>query len=113
MVYHDREKSEREELREVITASVRTDERRKEVENLFMTGAEALLEEGRQQGALSTARDILRNLLRSKFGRVPRAVEKAIRTTDDLGQLNAWVVQAGMASTLEEATIAPGASPSR
>jgi predicted transposase YdaD len=113
MVYHDREKSEREELREVIVASVRTDERRQEVETLFMTGAEALREEGRQEGALSTARDTLRELFRSKFGRVPRAVERTIRSSDDLGQLKAWVVRAGMASTLEEAGIAPKSSPSR
>jgi hypothetical protein len=110
LVYHDREQTEQDELREVIAASVRTDERRREVETLFMTGYEAALEEGRQEGALSNTREVLRNLLRSKFGRVPRAVEKAIRTTEDLGQLNAWVVRAGMASTLEEAGIGPGSS---
>ena len=110
LVYHDRERAEQEELREVIAASVGTDERRREVENLSMTGAEALREEGRQEGALRNTREVLLNLLRSKFGRVPRAVEKAIRTTEDVGQLNAWVVRAGMASTLEEAGIGPGSS---
>jgi hypothetical protein len=110
MVYPDRGRGEQEELREVIAASVRTDERRREVEALFMTGYEATLEEGRQQGARSNAREVLLDLLRSKFGRVPRAVEKAIRTTEDLGQLKAWVVRAGMASTLEEASIGPGSS---
>jgi hypothetical protein len=110
LVYHDRERAEQDELREVIAASVRTDERRRQVETLFMTGAEALLESGRQQGSLRTARDLLLNLVRSKFGRVPRAVEKAIRSTDDLDQLNAWVIRAGMAATLEEAEIVPGSS---
>jgi hypothetical protein len=113
LVYHDREHTEREGLREVIAASVRTDERRREVETLFMTGYEAILQEGRREGALSTARDLLLNLLRSKFRRVPRAVERAIRTTDDLAQLNAWVVRAGMASTLEEAGIGSGSSSAR
>jgi hypothetical protein len=116
LVYHDREVPERERLREVIVASVRTDERRREVETMTQSIAEALREEGRQQGlqqgVLSGAREVLLDLLRSKFGRVPRAVEKAIRTTDDLGQLHAWVVRAGMASTLEEAGITPGSSSS-
>jgi hypothetical protein len=94
-------------LSEVIAASVRTDRRRREVETLFMTGYEAAL----QEGALGNAREVLRNLLRSKFGRVPRDVEKAIRTTADLGQLNAWVVRAGMASTLEDAGIGPESPP--
>jgi hypothetical protein len=106
LVYHDREQAEQENLREVIAASVRTDRRRRDVETLFMTGYEAALEEG----ARSNAREVLRNLLRSKFGRVPRDVEKAIRATEDLGQLNAWVVRAGMASTLDEAGIGPGPS---
>jgi predicted transposase YdaD len=114
LVYHDREPPERERLREVILASVRTDERRRELERVVMTIADVLREEGRQQGlrqgALNNARDVLLNLLRSKFGRVPRALEKTIRTTDDLGQLNAWVIRAGMASTLEEARIGPGSS---
>ncbi len=106
LVYHDRQRDEQEGLREVIEASVHTDERRRAVETLFMTGYEATLEEG----ALRNAREVLRDLLRSKFGRLPRAVDKAVRTTDDLGQLNAWIVRAGMASTLEEAGIVPGSS---
>ena len=110
LVYHDRERAEQGELREVIVASVRTDERRRDVEGLFMTGYEATLEQGRQEGARTSAREVLLDLLRSKFGRVPRAVEKAIRTTEDLGQLKAWVVRAGMASTLDEAGIVPGSS---
>jgi hypothetical protein len=46
-----------------------------------MTGYEATLEEGRQEGA--------------------------IRGTENAGQLRAWVVQAGTASTLQEFHIEP------
>ena len=52
LVYHDRESSEREGLRELITASVRTDERRREVETMFRSSADILLEQGRHRRVL-------------------------------------------------------------
>ena len=48
------------------------------------------------------------NLLRGKFGRLPRAAEKTIRATEDAAQLNAWLVRAGTAATLEEAGFGAG-----
>jgi hypothetical protein len=113
LIYHDRDAAEQEELREVILASVCTDERRREVENMIRTGAEALREEGRQEGAVSALQQSLLNVLRSKFDRVPRATEKVIRATDDLGQLDAWLVRAGTAATLEEVGIASAVPPVR
>jgi hypothetical protein len=114
MVYHDRERSEQDELREVIVASVRTDERRKDTETLFMTGAEALREEGRkeglQRGEIRASQRILLDLLRKKFGRMPPSLERVIRGTKNAGQLRAWVVQAGTASTLDEIDIESGTS---
>jgi predicted transposase YdaD len=110
LIYHDREVAERERLREVILTSVRTDERRLEVETMTRTIAEALREEGRQEGhqegAVSALQQTLLNLLRAKFDRVPRATEKVIRATRDPGRLDAWLVRAGTASTLEETGIA-------
>jgi hypothetical protein len=107
MVYHDREGSEQEALREMIVASVRTDARRREVEAMFRSGADVLIEEGRKQGAIAALQQSLVNLLRRKFGRVPRATEKTIRATQDSEQLDTWLVRAGMASTLSEVEIAP------
>ena len=46
LVYPDRQVPEREPLREVIVASVRTDARRREVETMTKTIADALREEG-------------------------------------------------------------------
>jgi predicted transposase YdaD len=112
LVYHDRERSEQEGLREVIVASIRSDERRRDVENLTMTGAEALREqgrkEGRQQGEIRALQRTLANLLRKKFGRLPRSVERVIRGTESPGRLESWVVQAGTASSLDEIGIEPG-----
>jgi hypothetical protein len=105
---------EREGLREVLVTPVRTDERRREVRTMGQTIAEALREEGRkeglQQGAVSALQQALVNLLRTKFGRVPRAVENTIRATDDSAQLNAWLVRAGTATTLEETGFGAGKS---
>jgi hypothetical protein len=112
LIYHDREVPEREGLREVIVDSVRTDERRQEVKTMGQTIAEALREEGRkeglQQGAVGALQQALLNLLRTKFGRVPRAAEKTIRATDDSAQLDAWLVRAGTATTLEETGLVAG-----
>ncbi|HVC95982.1 MAG TPA: Rpn family recombination-promoting nuclease/putative transposase, partial [Pirellulales bacterium] len=107
MVYHDREDSERDGLRELILKSVSTDARRREVETMFRTGAETLREEGREEGAIAALQQALVNLLRGKFGRLPRATERAIRATQDPGQLDAWLVRAGQATSLSEIEIAP------
>ena len=45
------------------------------------------------------------DMLRHKFGRVPRATEKIIRATQDAGQLKTWLLRAGTVSTLEETAI--------
>lgn len=91
---------------------VKTDERRQEVQAMGQTIAEALREEGReegrQQGEVRALQRTLANLLRKKFGRLPRSVERVIRGVADAGRLEAWVVQAGTASSLEEIGIEPG-----
>jgi hypothetical protein len=112
LVYHDREPSEQDELREVIAGSVRSDERRREVENMFRSGADVLIEKGRQEGAVRALQGSLVNLLRTKFGRLPRATEKVIRATQDQEQLDTWLVVAGTAATLAEIDFSPGSPPS-
>jgi hypothetical protein len=106
MLYHDREESEQEGLRELILASVRTDKRRKEVEAMFRSGAEALREEGREEGATRALQDGILDLVRKKFGRVPRAAERAIRAMHDQNQLRDLLVRAGTAAALQEVGIA-------
>jgi predicted transposase YdaD len=107
LVYHDRESSEQEDLREVIIGSVRTDERRRELENMFRSGADVLLEEGRQQGAIRALQQTLLNVLRAKFGRVTRATVRVIRATQDPRQLDAWVTRTVTATSLDDMGIGP------
>jgi hypothetical protein len=107
LVYHDRAVPEREALREAIVASVRTDERRQEVEAMPQTIADALREEGRQEGAVLARQEVLLNLLRTKFSRVPRATEKVIRATQDQARLDAWITRTANAAALADMGIGP------
>jgi hypothetical protein len=67
-----------------------------------MTGAERLIEQGRQEGfqegvreeALQTYRRLLTRLLRHTLGKVPAAVVRRIEATDRLDLLEAWFDQA-------------------
>ncbi|HEV3024820.1 MAG TPA: hypothetical protein VGX76_20225 [Pirellulales bacterium] len=106
-VYHDREEPERDGLREMILNSVSTDECRREVETMFRSGADALREEGRVEGAISALQDGIVELVRTKFGRVPRATQRAIRATRDQDELRALLVRAGKAESIEEIGVAP------
>jgi hypothetical protein len=109
MIYHDRELSEHEGLREVVLASVQTDEHRREVQAVVRSMADLHLEqgraEGRREGAVQALRKALLTQLRGRFGKVPRAVERAVSTTDDLGRLEGWLARFATATTLEEVGI--------
>jgi hypothetical protein len=111
MIYHDREPSEHEELKDVVLASVGTDEHRREVQTVVRSMADVLIEKGRteglRQGALQALRKALLELLRGRFKKVPKAVEKTVNATDDLARLEAWVVRFATATTLEEVGIEP------
>jgi hypothetical protein len=74
---------------------------------MTQTIADALREEGRQEGAVEAWRQSLLELIRARFGRVPRAAGRRIRSTADPEQLRAWVARVGTASSLEEAGISP------
>lgn len=72
-----------------------------------MTSYGATLAEGRKQGTALTLRQILLDLLRTKFGRIPRGTEKAIQATEDIALLRSWVKRSGTAASLEDMELAP------
>jgi hypothetical protein len=102
LVYHDRAEAEREELRQVIVASVQTDERRQETETMTRTIAEALREEGRREGELRSRQQMLVRLLRARYKKVPKAMERTVLATEDLGRLDTWILRFATATTLDE-----------
>jgi hypothetical protein len=113
LIYHDREPAEREGLKEIIVASVRTDEHRQEVRAMGQSIADVLREEGRREGLeeglhrgeVLVRQELLLLLLRHRFARVPKAVERTVRATEDVEQLTAWVLGASSANRLEEVGI--------
>jgi hypothetical protein len=73
---------------------------------MMRTIAEALREEGRmegrREGELRTRRETLLRLLHLRFKKVPRAVERTVLTTDDLGLLDNWIDGTVTARSLDE-----------
>jgi hypothetical protein len=105
LVYHDREESEREGLRDFIAASVRADDRRREVTAMGKTGAEALRDEGRAEEAVRSRQQTLLRLLRGRFHKVPKRIEGAILATADVAQLDTWVDRFVNATSLSDMNI--------
>jgi hypothetical protein len=113
MVYHDRAKSEHEELIEIILSAIRSDARRREAEAMWQSMADYVEEKGRKKGrregrkeeALRTRQQVLVRQLRKRFGRVPQAVERVIAATTDIARLDAWLVNFVTAQTLADVGI--------
>jgi Putative transposase, YhgA-like len=123
LIYHDREPSEQAHLSEQIVNSVRTDEHRVEVQAMAQSMADFLIEkgreeglekgreegreEGRTEGAVAALQQALLALLRLRFGKLPRATERAIAATDDLARLQSWIDRFATATSLADVGIRP------
>ncbi len=105
LIYHDREPSEQPRLQEQILNSVETDEHRREVRAMGQSMAEFLLEKGYREGAVATLRQVLLDQLRKRFGKIPKATERAIAATDDQTRLQTWIVRFATASSLADVGI--------
>jgi hypothetical protein len=106
LVYHDRGQLERDRLRDLIAASVRNEDRRKEVRNMGKTIAEALRDEGRAEGRaeaeVQSRQQTLLRQLRLRFRKVPKAVEGVILATKDTAQLDGWLDRFATAGSLSD-----------
>ncbi len=89
MIYHDRKPAEREPLVEVIRSSVRK-ANQPEVDAMSKTIAQALKDEGRQEGAIERSRDFFLLQLRKKFETVPESIVAEVQATTDLHQFDIW-----------------------
>jgi hypothetical protein len=63
------------------------------------------LEEGLHRGEVQARQEMLLLLLRHRFARVPKAVERTVRATEDVEELTAWMLRASSVSRLEEVGI--------
>jgi Putative transposase, YhgA-like len=107
LVYHFREKNERNELRNDLERSIEAPATRKEVSKMGQTIAEALREEGELKGELKGTlkgkRQMLLQLLQRKFGpNVTPAIIAGVEKTVDHRKLDEWAGKIIDAQTLEE-----------
>jgi putative YhgA-like transposase len=106
LVYHDRGESERDRLRQLIAVSVRSEDRRREVQTMGRTIAEALRDEGRAEGraeeAVQLRQQTLLRQLRVRFRKVPKAVEGVVLATTDTAQLDGWLDRIVTATSLSD-----------
>jgi hypothetical protein len=79
---------ERDDLVQLALASQTNATHQKEVRTMAQTIADALRDEGKVEGQLRHARDILRDLLEEKFGSLPQTLLQRIDASNDLGRLN-------------------------
>jgi hypothetical protein len=105
IIYHDRAPAEREGLRNLVLSSLRTDERRREIDGMIRTIADELreegMEQGRQEGGIRARQEALLVVLRARFKKIPKAIERTINATDDTARLREWLERAATASSLD------------
>lgn len=61
-----------------------------------------IIEEGREEGRLEHAREIILMLLRHRFGTVPQDIQAALSGTSDLDTLDRWILSAASVSSLDD-----------
>jgi predicted transposase YdaD len=136
LVYHERSSREQALLEEVLEASVQTDEKRREVSDMFRSAADDLKAEGRKEGRkkgreegrkkgreegrkeghkegckegeVQGRRQALLILLRMRFRELPPEVVAQVERTADISQLDAWLERVGVVSRLEDVGIGSG-----
>lgn len=74
----------------------------REIQTMKETMAEWLHAKGRTEGALLTSREILRDLLESRFGPLPEDLRRRIDTATDLERLKACLHQVHALTSLDE-----------
>ncbi len=89
LVYHGRKVNERGPLADFICSSVRK-ANQPEVITMNKTIAEAIKEEGMEEGAIEGRRDFFLLLLRERFKTVPESVVAEVQATKDIHQFDVW-----------------------
>jgi hypothetical protein len=91
LVYHSRETTEHNALRERIDAALKNDESRLEVNMVRRTLADVHRDEGRREGEITVRKQTLLDLLRVRWGTVSAETEQAIAATQDAEKLAEWL----------------------
>jgi len=106
LIYHRRQPPEQQLLMQQVQNKVRIHIRREEVANMGQTAAQALIQEGRQEGremgAIEAMQKMLVKLLNLKFDSIPQSVLQRIQTLRDTEQLDQLIGQIVTASNLQD-----------
>ena len=98
LVFFRRPEAEQAQLRQLIQSQTHD----KEVENLIMTGAEALIQRGEKRGKIQAKREFLLKLLDLRIGEVPDTVVNKISRMRSRTRLDDLLEQAATATTLDD-----------
>jgi len=106
LIYYRRARGEQPALWRRMEEAVATPRRREELETMIKTYAEELLDEGRVEGRAEGARDAARQLILAsaveRFGGTTPELEAAVRSRDDLAQLEELLRRILRAERLED-----------
>jgi hypothetical protein len=102
MLYYERAAAEYQPLHETVSKSVRDNRDWQEVSGMAKSMAEVDMEQCAAEAIVRVRREVLVDLLRHKFHKVPLKILRRIESTDGLEILKAWFELAIDAKTLEE-----------
>ncbi len=103
LVYHSRQSSEHEALRQRIDAALKNDESRLEVDMVRKTLADV----HRDEGALAANKRTLLRQLRQRWAPLPPETEQTIEATQDAEKLDEWLLRFATAKDLDSIGIRP------
>lgn len=76
---------------------------------MMRTMADVLRDEGREQGRregeVRARQEMLLRVLRARFKKVPKAVERTVKATEEVARLDIWIERFATANTLDEVGI--------
>jgi predicted transposase YdaD len=105
-IRHRRNKEEQPQLFDIVEASFTNTLRQEEVKSMMKTGAQALLEEGREEGLelgiIRTKQQDLIRLLTIRFESIPQSLKKKIKSIKQVDRLNELFDHAIKAHELSE-----------
>jgi hypothetical protein len=110
-VYHSRQSSEHGALRQRIDRALTNAESRLEVDMVRKTLADVHRQEGRdegrREGALAVSKRTLLGQLRQRWAPLPAETEQTIEATQDVNQLEQWLLRFATALDLDSIGIRP------
>ncbi|MBI4614684.1 MAG: Rpn family recombination-promoting nuclease/putative transposase [Planctomycetes bacterium] len=112
LIIHRRARREHECLFDALASRLRAADQREVTkmkttyaDDLIREGLKEGLKEGRKEGRLAEKREVLLNLLKVRFGRVPVRIADQVRRTRDARRLDRWLERILTASSIGEMRI--------